>query len=234
MQEVTRRFRLGDNMQRMYKRIATDQFMEKSIADYRGMRLTLNDPWETTLCFIISQFNNVKRIRLITKSIVERFGAPIRDDYGAVVARAFPGSRDLMRATDKELMALGAGFRAKYIREAAEYCTNNLSLAKLSGKPYPALKEELMRISGVGSKVADCIALFGYGRTEAFPVDVWMQRAMERLYFKGKKTSPRAVREFAEERWGAYAGMAQQYIYHAARMGAALSEAKGKRHPKKE
>ena len=215
--EVTRRFRLSDNMRSVYKRISTDSFMRASIERYKGMRLTLNDPWETTLCFIISQFNNVKRIGLITKNIVRTFGPAIKGDNDSVIAHSFPGPGDLARATIKELMACGAGFRAKYIKEAAEYCTNNLSLQGLRSKGHDELKEELMGISGVGDKVADCIALFGYGDTRAFPVDVWMQRAMERMYFKGKKTGVRKIHEFADKRWGAYSGFAQQYIYHYAR-----------------
>ena len=233
VQEVTRRFRLRDNMQRIYKSIATDRFMEASIEKYRGMRVTLNDPWETTLCFIISQFNNVKRIRLITRNLMERWGEPIMDDYGATTARTFPTSAALSRATERELMECGTGFRAKYIRSAAEYCTNNLSLQGLSGKGHAELKDELMQISGVGDKVADCIALFGYGKLEAFPLDVWMQRAMAQLYFNGRKTNARKLHEFAEGRWGRYAGIAQQYIYHAARTGSSTGVTiKG--HPSKE
>ena len=226
VREVTRRFRLADNMQSMYKRIATDRLMERSIEEYRGMRVTLNDPWETTLCFIISQFNNVKRIRLITKNLMEMFGEPITDDYGRVIARSFPTSASIKRATERELMACGAGFRAKYIRSASEYCTDSLNLQGLARKSYAELKEELLQIDGVGEKVADCIALFGYGKLEAFPVDVWIQRAMEKAYFDGRKTSPKKIREFAEMQWGKYAGLAQQYIFHAARVGGTASEKK--------
>ncbi len=227
--EVARRFRLGDNMRSIYRQIATDSFVKASIEKYKGMRITLNDPWETTLCFIISQFNNVKRIRLITKNILRTFGPSIKDDRDNVVANSFPEPGSLANATIKELMACGTGFRAKYIKDAADYCANNLDLSSLRTKGYAELKEELMRISGVGDKVADCIALFGYGNTHAFPIDVWMQRAMERTYFNGKKTSARKIHEFAEERWGAYAGFAQQYIYHYARSSRMGAEAKRSR-----
>ena len=215
--EVRRRFRLSDNMRYMYKRIGTDRFMERAIARYKGMRLTVNDPWETTLVFIISQFNNVKRIRLITKNIIERFGRKIADDSGNVVARSFPDSRDLMGATEKDFRECGAGFRAKYLKELSEYCTVNIDLYKLDGKRYDELKEQLMSIKGVGEKVADCIALMGYGNLEAFPIDVWVKRTMERAYFKGRKKKEKEIREFAEGKWGRYSGYAQQYVFWGGR-----------------
>ncbi len=185
--EVRRRFRLDDNMQLVYKKISTDNFMKKAVSSYRGMRLTVNDPWETTMVFILSQFNNVKRIRLTTRNIINRFGSDITDDYGKVIAKSFPQSRDLLKATEQDYRALGAGFRAKYLKEAANYCTYNIDLHKLPAAKYDKLKESLMSIKGVGEKVADCIVLMGYGNLEAFPIDVWVERMLERVYFKGKK-----------------------------------------------
>ncbi len=216
--EVSRRFRLSDDMQKIYKKINTDQSMAKAISAYRGMRLTLNDPWETTLVFIISQFNNVKRIRLITRNIIQRFGKEIYDSGGKAVAKGFPQSADLMKGTEKDFRDLGAGFRAKYIKSAAEYCTNNLNLGKLPAGKYEKLRDSLMEIDGVGGKVADCIALMGYGNLEAFPIDVHIKRAMERIYFKGRKMGMAQIQEFAEGRWGVYRGYAQQYLFHNARV----------------
>ncbi len=212
--EVRKRFRLKDDMKTVYKRIATDDSMRNSINEYRGMRLTVNDPWETTLVFIISQFNNVKRIRLITKNLVQKFGVDITDARGNVIAKGFPHSSDLMKATVQDFMQAGAGFRAKYIKEAVEYCTNNIDLNRLQGMKYEELKEKLMTISGVGEKVADCIALMGYGELEAFPIDVHVKRAVEKLYFKGRKRSIKQIQEFAELQWGKYRGYAQQYLFY--------------------
>ncbi len=211
---VANRFRLTDDMEHVYERIGTDDFMRRAIRRYDGMRLTLNDPWETTLCFIISQFNNVKRIRGIVRRIVERFGEPVNGGGDASSMR-FPSSADMMRATVKDLMVCGAGFRSKYIASAADYCTNNLDLYKLVGKPYDELKEQLMTIDGVGDKVADCIALMGYGCLEAFPIDVWVKRTIERVYFRGRKITIRRLHDFAEERWGGMRGYAQQYLFWA-------------------
>ena len=213
--EVISRFRLKDDLKRIYQSINTDDFMAGAIKKYYGMRVTLNDPWETTLCFIISQFNNVKRIRKITLSIIDRFGSDIESTHAAI-KKGFPTSEELQDATVKELMECGAGFRAKYIKEAAEYCTNNLDLYRLGRLGYPELKEELMGIKGVGDKVADCIALMGYGKLEAFPIDVWVKRTLERIYFKSKDTKIKDLHRFAEQRWQ-YPGYAQQYLFWAGR-----------------
>ena len=217
MKDFETRFALKDDMKKIYKHIDTDEFVHASIMKYRGMRVTLNDPWETTLCFIMSQYNNVKRIRLIIKNFVSSFGPEILDSDGRVIGRGFPTSEDLTRFTEADFRRNGAGFRAKYIAVAADYCTNNLDLYKLGNKPYEKLKEELMGIMGVGDKVADCIALMGYRNMDAFPIDVWVKRTMEKIYFKGRKKKIEKLHEFAENRWDGYRGYAQQYIFHTGR-----------------
>ena len=211
--EVISRLRLKDDMEKIYEAIATDSFMEQAIKKYEGMHVTLNDPWETTLCFIISQYNNVKRIRKITRNIVDRFGADIMDDDGKVVAKSFPTITDLTEVTIKEFAECGAGFRARYIKEAVEYCSSSINLNKLRKLDYGSLKEELMEIKGVGDKVADCIALMGYGKLEAFPIDVWVKRTMEKVYFKGKNMKIKDLRGFANDRFDDYCGYAQQYLF---------------------
>ena len=211
--EVKRRFRLGDRLSSIYGAISTDATMEGLIQDFRGMRITLNDPWETTMCYILSQYNNVPRIRGITKRMIARFGSDIFGDHDNVVGKAFPKSHEIAAASEKSIIECGAGFRAKYIVEAADYCTNNIDMARLGKLDYPELKEELLQIKGVGDKVADCIALFGYGKLEAFPVDVWIKRTVERLYFRGRKKSIKEIHRFAEDKWGRYAGVAQQYLF---------------------
>jgi len=207
------KFRVSDNLERIYSKIDTDRFLHNSITKYRGMRLTVNDPWETTALFIISQFNNVKRIRMIAKNIIERFGTPIKGDMDNVIAKSFPTSAELAQASRADIFSCGTGFRDKYLKEAAEFCTNNMDLNALKSKSYPEIKESLMEISGVGDKVADCIALMGYGKTEACPIDVWMKRILERVYFKGKNQRISKLHEFAENHWGKYSGYAQQYLF---------------------
>lgn len=210
---VVKRFGLADNMQRIYKNIRTDSFMADAIEEYYGMRVTHNDPWETVVCFILSQVNNVKRIRRITKKIIGTYGSPILDAEGNTIANRFPTAVQLIEASKQELIECGTGFRWRYLKSAAEYCTENLDLYGLYRKSYDQLKQELVAISGIGEKIADCIALLGYGKMESFPIDVWVKRTLETVYFRGRKQKIDKLHRFAAARWGSYAGYAQQYLY---------------------
>lgn len=208
IERAINRFRLNEDLSSVYKKINTDRFMASAIAKYKGMRLTKNDPWETTVCFITSQQSNLKRIRQNVQSIVNAYGTRTID--GSI---RFPTSAELNRATLKGLRSLGLGYRAEYLKHAAEYCTNNIDLNRLGRKEYGLLKDSLMEINGVGDKVADCIALMGYGRLEAFPIDVWVKRTIEKVYFKGKSQKVADIHEFASDQWNKHRGYAQQYIF---------------------
>jgi N-glycosylase/DNA lyase len=215
-EEIKRRFGLGDDMNKVYSRINTDRFMDDAIMRLKGMRVTENDPWETMLSFIVSQFNNIKRIRGIVKSMKERYGESA--DYGGREVKLFPTYERISKASVEELMKCGAGFRAKYIKCAAEACAEGFNLEELRRMEYSDAREELMKLSGIGGKVADCILLFGYRRLEAFPVDVWIKRVVEITYMNGRKSKDREIIEFASGKWGDMAGYAQQYIYWYGRM----------------
>ncbi|MEM0147535.1 MAG: hypothetical protein QXD11_02455 [Candidatus Micrarchaeaceae archaeon] len=209
--EVKRRFRLYDNLNKVYENIS-DPFMDKAIEYSRGMRLTLNDPWETTAIFIISQFNSIHNIKKSVEMIMEKFGRPIYL-YGKKIGNAFPESRVIAEASAEELKKASIGFRAKYLHEAANYCTYSFDLYSLQGKDYYSIKEALMDIDGIGDKVADCIALMGYGKLEAFPIDRWIKRILEKAYMHGNPSSISELHRFAERKWGSLQGYAQQYLF---------------------
>ncbi|ASI14013.1 3-methyladenine DNA glycosylase/8-oxoguanine DNA glycosylase [Candidatus Mancarchaeum acidiphilum] len=211
--KVYTKFRLDDDVSMLYKKISTDENMERAISAYKGMRVTLNDPWETTVCFITSQFNNVKRIRLIIKNLVNMFGEEHIDESTGIKFKSFPNPEKLSRVSKEDLLRSGMGFRAKYIMDAARVCSENIDLSKLNPKNYDELKGTLMDIEGVGPKVADCIILMGYGNFNAFPIDVWMKRTLERLYFNSKPQKIKDLYKFSEEKWGEYRGFAQQYLF---------------------
>lgn len=213
--EIRRRFGLGDNLERIYDDISTDEFLKKSIKEYRGMRITENGLWETTLCFIISQFNNVKRIRGIVRKLTDTYGEQNQISSGGKILKfnSFPEPEVLAQQEVKDLMKCGTGFRAKYIKGAAELCSGSFELEKLRAKSYLDAKEALMELPGVGDKVADCILLMGYKKGEAFPIDTWIKRIVERVYFKGRKQSIKNIHSFAQERWEKSAGYAQQYLF---------------------
>ena len=166
-----------------------------------GIRILRQDPWETLCTFIISQNNNIKRIKGIVARLCKAFGDKIVSGY------SFPSAVRLSGLSVSDLEPLRAGFRNKYIIDAAKkVASGEVNLDICRALPYEQARAELMKIKGVGVKVADCTLLFGMHRIEAFPVDVWMRRALE-ILFPGMTAGD----------FGEYAGIAQQYIFHYSR-----------------
>ena len=174
-----------------------------------GIRILRQEPYEALCTFIISQNNNIKRIKGIVARLCESFGDEI--DEGVYT---FPTAERLAELTPDDLAPLRAGFRNRYIIDSAKkVASGEVDLELCKTADYDTARAELMKITGVGVKVADCTLLFGMHRVEAFPVDVWMKRAMEKL-FPGMTAND----------FGEYAGIAQQYIFHYSRMHPELFE----------
>ena len=174
-----------------------------------GIRILRQDPWEALCTFIISQNNNIKRIKGIVERLCENFGEKLsRGEY------TFPTAEKLSKLSIDDLAPIRAGFRNKYIIDGAQKVNSGeVNLNICYDLPYDEAQQELMKIKGVGTKVADCTLLFGFHRIEAFPLDVWMKRAMEKLF---PTMSPKD--------FGEYAGIAQQYIFHYSRMNPEIFE----------
>ncbi len=167
-----------------------------------GIRILAQEPWEALCSFIISQNNNIPRI----KGIIERLCASFGDEIDG--GRSFPTAQRLAVLSPEELAPLRAGFRARYIIDAARKVSEgSVRLDKMYEAPIDGCRRELMTITGVGQKVAECTLLYGLHRLEAFPVDVWMKKALSDN-FAG--VSPDSI--------GRYAGVAQQYIFHYSRL----------------
>lgn len=163
-----------------------------------GIRILNQDPWETLCSFIISQNNNIPRIKGIIERLCENFGKKIENRY------TFPSAKALSDLSVEDLAPIRSGFRAKYIIDAAQKVdSGEIVLNDLKTADFNAAREKLMTIKGVGPKVADCVLLFGLGHIEAFPRDVWIKRAMEKM-FDGN------LPECAIK----YAGIVQQYIFY--------------------
>lgn len=176
-----------------------------------GIRILNQEPFEALISFIISQNNNIKRIAGIVDRLCESFGSPIS---GAENAFSFPTAERLAALSPDDLAPIRAGFRHRYIIDAAQKVADGtIELEALRTMPYDETKAELMKITGVGVKVADCVLLYGLHRLDGFPLDVWMKRAMAVL-FPG----------MSPEDFGEYAGIAQQYIFHYSRMHPELFE----------
>lgn len=181
----------------------------KEAASYApGIRILRQEPWEALCTFIISQNNNIKRIKGIVKRLCEGFGERVGSGY------SFPTAERLSELEPEDLSEIRAGFRNKYIIDAArKVADGEVDLDSCRALPYEEARAELMKIKGVGVKVADCTLLFGLHRIEAFPVDVWMKRALEKLF-----------PDMTADDFGEYAGIAQQYIFHYSRMNPKLFE----------
>ncbi len=179
-----------------------DTVMQNACAYGRGIRLFNQDTWESLISFIISQNNNIPRIKGIIGRLCELAGKEIENGV-----YAFPEVDTLAKYSVEDLSPIRAGFRAKYIVDAAhKVSSGKVVLDRLRELSYDEAKEELMTIKGVGPKVADCVLLFGAGHIEAFPKDVWIKRAMSALY-----------PEAPEKDFGNYGGIAQQYLFVYAR-----------------
>ncbi|MDK2879942.1 MAG: N-glycosylase/DNA lyase [Thermoanaerobacteraceae bacterium] len=181
-----------------------------------GNRILHQDPWETTVSFIISANNSIHNIKKTIARICEFYGEPL--EYQGKTYYTFPSPEVLARVPEEELRKTRCGFRAKYIAKTARMVAGGeIDLYGLHKLPTQEAREQLMRFPGVGRKVADCILLFSMRKFDAFPVDVWIKRVLEHLYFDGREIPVNKLRELAEKRFGDLAGFAQQYLFHYTR-----------------
>ena len=182
---------------------AMDPVLKEAVTYAPGIRILRQDPWEAICSFIISQNNNIPRIKGIIKRFCESFGQEVSaGNY------SFPTADTVSKLSVEDLAPIRSGFRAKYIIAAAQKVAGDENLIpSIYSLPIDEARKALQTIKGIGPKVADCALLYGFHRTDCFPVDVWMKRAMEVLL------PGRSPQEF-----GMDAGMAQQYIFHYSRM----------------
>jgi N-glycosylase/DNA lyase len=147
--------------------------------------------------------------------LCERFGEPIPAAPQYAPAFAFPSPGRLARLTEADLRACKMGFRAPYLLETARaVAEGKIELERLRKLPVEIARGELMNFPGVGRKIADCVLLFAYGFQSAFPVDVWVIKALQKLYFPRRRAAAKRLRHFSETHFGANAGYAQQYLFH--------------------
>ena len=176
-----------------------DETISKAAVAGSGIRIFRQDPWETLISFIISQNNNIPRIKKIINSLCELLGEEKNGIY------TFPTPERIMEAGLEGIAPIKSGFRAKYILDAAEkVVSGEISIERIAKSGYESALAELKLIKGVGDKVANCVLLFGFGYYEAFPIDVWVKRVMEEYYPDGLDVKS----------LGKYAGIAQQYLFN--------------------
>lgn len=191
-------FDLDRNYEQIINDISINETVKKAAEYSSGIRLLNQEPWEALCSFIISQNNNIPRIKGIVERLCENFGEKIEGGY------TFPSYKTIARLTVEDLAVIRSGFRAKYILDAAQkVASGEIDLEALKSIDYDTAREKIMTIKGVGPKVADCVLLYGLSHKNAFPRDVWINRALDSL-FDGK--IPDCV--------GNYGGIVQQYIFH--------------------
>lgn len=213
-----RYFRLDDDLTTLYARLRTDPLVRLTLRKYRGLRLVRQDPWECLVSFIISAYSNVARIKGNIEGICEAAGDPVRMD--GVTRFTFPTPAQLAELGEQDFREMGLGYRAKFLaRLARDLAERDLDLLSLRALPYEEAKEALLRIYGVGEKVADCVLLFSLDKLEACPIDVHVRRAFTEWYFDGERRTDRALRLWAAEYFRNDAGYAQQYLFHYRRLG---------------
>lgn len=191
--------------------LAADAVLGPAVCRCSGLRI-LNQPvWECFVSFLLSSNNNIKRIG----GIVERLSARFGDSLGGGFF-AFPTPGQMLAAGEDGVRGCGAGYRAAYVFHAAKAVSDGFDADALPRLGYAAAREALLGLKGVGEKVADCVLLYSCGCSEAFPVDVWVRRAVSCAYRTGD--SPAEIRRFAAEHFGCLAGLAQQHLFHYERV----------------
>lgn len=235
---LTRYLRLHEDHARAVASFPDDEPLRAAVAHCPGLRLLRQDPWECLASFILSSTKQIVQIQQCVELLCERFGQPVSSGTSAECRQSsphqvtalgrdattmhfsFPAAERIATATEAALRGCKIGFRAKYLLAAARMVTSGeLNLTTLQGLPLEAAREELMRCPGVGRKIADCTLLFSCGFDAAFPIDVWVERALQQLYFPRRRVKRARLERFAATHFGPHAGLAQQYLFHYLRTG---------------
>ena len=218
-EEIEKYFDLDRNYEQIKKELSKkDEYMKTSIAYGKGIRILNQDLWETIISFIISANNNIPRIKGIIERLSKAYGNQI--EWKGKAYYTFPTPRELKDVSVEEYRKLGLGFRDVRLYETTKMILEGkVDLQELKNNPNTVeVREKLLTLSGVGSKVADCILLFSdLKRLEVFPIDVWVRRVMNDLYIQNEdetKVSKKEIEKIAKNKFGNLAGLAQQYLFY--------------------
>lgn len=213
---IARYFALDHDLDAICAGFPRDKTMRAALEFCRGLRIIRQPAWECLATFITSSMKQVAHIRRMSFDLRARFGRTVR---GSDV-RSYPDAAAVAAAAEDGLRACGLGYRAKHLRATAELvASGRADLEAMRMLDDAALRGALCELPGVGRKVANCVMLFGFERLSAFPVDTWISRIMKRHYWRGgTKATPGMLEDRMAPRFGPYAGYAQQYLFHHARM----------------
>jgi len=213
-------FREKDNFEKIIKSISQDKIIKKAVKEFAGLRLLRQDPFQCYISFIVSSNSSIQNIRRTLQNITIKFGKKIKFDNKEFYT--FPEPKKLANATRQELSSCGLGYRASFVKEASRLVSNGqIDFDHLKKEDYHTVKESLLKIFGIGDKVADCILLFSLEKLESFPLDRWIIRSLqeyypERFLFEGKTLTQKKyqiLHEEITEYFGPYAGYCQQFLF---------------------
>jgi N-glycosylase/DNA lyase len=221
-------FRLDDNIQEIFANFSNDSILLNLLEKYGGLRLIRQDPYQCMISFACSSNTNISMIRMMLKNLSRKFG--IKKEIDNKIFFTFPTMKNLYKASINELCSCSVGYRAKAIKSIAEkVVTGALTVDELYRSNYDEARKILTSVYGIGNKIADCILLFSLEKTEAFPIDVWMGRAIFTYYHRlinkrnasfmnaKKKLSDNQysiLSEIMRNHFGKYGGYAQQYLFY--------------------
>ncbi len=212
---LTGYLRLDEDLETILRSFPNDEPMQRAVAACRGLRLLRQDPWECLASFILSSTKQIIQIRQIVAQVCQCFGDELRSGDAGAPAYSFPTAARLAERSEAELRACKMGFRApNLLATARKIAEGEVNLEQLHNLPTAEARAQLDSLPGVGRKIADCVLLFAYGKQSAFPVDVWVMKALQQLYFPRRKVKVERVHRFAATHFGPNAGYAQQYLFH--------------------
>jgi N-glycosylase/DNA lyase len=202
-------FRLDESFTSVLMDIDRDPIVHRAIGQYPGLRLIRQDPWECLISYLCSSAKSIPHIRSMIEILCRSSGRKVC--LGNYIGYEFPEPSCIVPSHHLESMR--AGFRASYLVDAGR-CIDRDRLTALKTLPYREARQSLMKLSGVGGKVADCVLLYSLDFLEAFPLDTWIRRGLQTSYFRGRQVGEKRLEKFVADHFGPLAGYAQLYLYH--------------------
>ena len=213
-------FRKRDDIEKIMKIISKDATTKNAVKQYWGLRILEQDPFQCLISFIISSNSNIQKIKTNLENITEKFGVKV--EFDNMEFFLFPKPSKLAKASIDKIKSCGVGYRAKFIKEAANMVfLKKINFESLQKNNYQEAKKKIRQIPGVGNKVADCVMLFSLNKLEAFPLDRWMMRILEKYYSKEFQLETKTItekqyvvlHEKIVNHFGPFAGYSQQFLF---------------------
>ena len=213
-------FRKDDDIEEIIKSISKDKIVKKAVKEYEGLRIFKQDPFQCMISFIISSNSNIQKIKSSLEKITKKFGTKVK--IGDKEFITFPKPENIANASINEIKACGVGYRAPFIKEAAKMVVlQKINFKYLEKCDYHEAKKKMCLVPGIGNKVADCIMLFSLNKLEAFPLDTWMIKILEKYYSNQFNIETKTITEkqyqILHEKivnyFGPYCGYAQQFLF---------------------